>query len=295
MCIKKIILNFVKQQIETSYFIKFLLNIRFMGAIFIRNFISSLFYIIPLSIAICYLLKQHNDICKMLSGVLISLVATLLFSNSIKQHSLEQKFYKTTSKIKSNIYSCYYNLFEIISYMAAENVIDETLNKELQAIGVIKGTKKLSQIVEENNAILDTIQISKDNLYQIRSQFITFQNYIDESISLIKTIGNDSSIYPFILDLYVIQEKIPQNIDKQFNKDYCNPLTSIFGGINKSLMYNLLKDYSNLLEKIERNNIIKLIKAVPCHNITITMDLSSQLPEETIRLAQQRLDEERKK
>lgn len=236
-----IILNFrLKIEVLTFAICIFLLRLK-------SNFIYTLLLVLFAS----WIYKTSHTI----SEIILSMVLTLIIFNSINQHYQEFKFREITRKIKANIFSSYYCVYEIFCILT-NDFSEETRN--IQKETIVNGTKILENLVktvQTNN----TIDISKNNLYVLRSYAENLQQYVKESIALTEMLGIDFEIYDIVQELDKFNKIINFDINNKFDKKKSSSLELIFGQLNNSFLKDLVESYNVLLNKLEKNIFLKHI------------------------------------
>lgn len=212
-------------------------------------------YTLPMAIISIVLYENSH---KTISGLFLGLAVSIIFIDGIKQHYLEMNFFHITKRIKSNILSSYFSLISITELFVGYEISEQSGISSLKNKKIDTSLDKLSKTLKEVR-VRNTIDIPKEELETLRVYYYDLKNFINESISLINTLGNDFEIYTIIFELYEFQKALPADIEKQFNKNNCGIAELIIADLNKGDLFNLIFKYRSLYEKLSKNKMLKSI------------------------------------
>lgn len=212
---------------------------------------SNLLYAVLLTLVVIFTLKSYPTFSEIIFGMIL----TLIIFDTINQHYKEYKFKELTRKIKANIFSSYYCVYEIFCILT-NDFSEKTRN--IQKETIIHGAKTLENLVKTVQT-KNTIDIPENNLYILRNYMKDLQQNVKEAITLTEKLGVDFEIYNIIQELDKFNKIINFDINNKFNKKKSSSLELLFGQLNNSFLKDLVKNYNILLTKLEENIFLKHI------------------------------------
>ena len=247
-----------------DYFKALLNNLFFL--IFVKHLNTKKYFILVCIILIViFSFYPKTEWIKMLIGILVSALVTFLFLDSIKQYNNELKFIPISTKIKENILNSYCYIFHILNSTLSQsenNLFFKTLSMPVSAENITKLEDNIQSI-----EILDNKKLGERDTIVANSYMSQLKNIVSKTYELIKSTNGDLEIHFLtakLLDLFFTLE----NVDiHYFDAKYDKGMKIFIGGLNTSLIKEILKEYCDLYRIIDGNGVLKNI------NIQLSIDM----------------------
>lgn len=237
-------------------------NTKLYWQIFLKHlFEKKLLLILLFAFTLILVFNSINDksgLCSSILGVTASALVTVMFLDSINQYVAEKKFLDISKEVRNTIYSLYYSFVDLVlildknkiskdeqkNYRNSRNIIQDSINLSLYCEkNSLKDNKELS--IEESNYANHYLQKIKDD--------------IELSILNINNSSSNIEIYEILFLLNNLQKEF-----KHTNENFFTPnngmMSNMFGGFNSSLLKNSLRQYNEVLKKLDNNNILKSLQ-----------------------------------
>lgn len=235
--------------------------ITFAFYIFILRLKSNLLYAVLLALVGIFTFKSHPAF----SEIILGMILTLIIFDTINQHYKEYKYRETTRKIKSDIYSSYYCIYEIFRILTDDSSGEI---RDIQNETVPCGIKTLNDLIKSKRT-KNTIDLPEKDLYVLRSYVKNMQQNIEEANTLTQMLGADFEVYVIAQYLENFSKKISFNVDDKFDKNNSSSLELLFSGLNDTFIKTLIESYTILLNQFEKNIFLKHIIITLTRNVNM--------------------------
>lgn len=237
-------------------------NTKLYWQIFLKHFFEKKLLLVLLFIFTLILvfasIRDKSGLCSSLLGVTASALVTVMFLDSINQYVAEKKFLDISKEVRNTIYSLYYNFVDLVLILDKGILSQDEKNNYRNSTNIIQDSINLSLYCEKNS-LKDNKELSIEESNYANHYLQKIKDDIELSILNINNSSSNIEIYEILFLLNNLQKKF-----KHTNENFFTPnnsmMSNMFGGFNSSLLKNSLRQYNEVLKKLDNNNILKSLQ-----------------------------------
>ena len=237
-------------------------NTKLYWQIFLKHFFEKklllvLFFIFTL-ILVFASLQDKSGLCSSLLGVTGSALVTVIFVDSINQYISEKKFLDISKEVRNTIYSLYYSFVDLVLILDKNNLSEDEKNNYRNSRNIIQDSINLSLYCEKIS-LKDNRELSTEESNYANYYLQKIKDDIELSILNIHNSSSNLEIYEILFLLNNLQKEF-KHTNENFFTVRNDAFSNMFGGFNSSLLKNSLKQYNEVLKKLDNNNILNSLQ-----------------------------------
>lgn len=229
----------------------------FLKHLFEKKLLLILLFVFTL-ILVFASIRDKSGLCSSILGVTASALVTVMFLDSINQYVAEKKFLDISKEVRNTLYSLYYSFVDLILILDKNNLSEDEKSNYRNSRNITHDSINLSSYCEKTS-LKDNRELSTEESNYANHYLQKIKDDIELSILNINNSSSNIEIYEILFLLNNLQKKF-----KHTNENFFTPnndmMSNMFGGFNSSLLKNSLRQYNEVLKKLDNNNILKSLQ-----------------------------------